>query len=450
MKDPFKQALDHRYALERQISKVKGWKGKELFITHGLAFPFITIHQLALAPDAPREILIDRNDLKDVASAIDRVLKHHRGAREKRKAPGPEGAEMLRDLLVPRIQIHVPMAEEIVAEEEQLILLTNEQSLALRKMARNPRMEIRGCAGSGKTLLAVEHAKRLATEGKEVVFVCFNRRLADFLRARERNDRIHFSHFHRLCRALAGKAGIKLPEYPEDETPQQFWEKELPDALVAAIEVLGERYDALIVDEAQDLHTEWLEDLLLTLRDEEHAPVWLFMDDNQNVYDVQLEVPRDFVKYDLTVNCRNTQAIHRLVVQKYSGDVVPEAMGPEGRDPDYVAASDQPAAVAAQLERLCGQEEVPPQDVVVLSSHGWENSKVAKELPGRYRLVKDPGKLGDFVQFSSIRGFKGLESPVVILCELEDLDDETIDQQLYVGLSRAKNHCVIVAPAPPG
>ena len=48
--------------------------------------------------------------------------------------------------------------------------------------------------------------------------------------------------------------------------------------------------------------------------------------------------------------------------------------------------------------------------------------------------------------FSSIRGFKGLESPVVILCELEGLDDETRKRQLYVGISRARNHCVIVAP----
>jgi superfamily I DNA/RNA helicase len=50
------------------------------------------------------------------------------------------------------------------------------------------------------------------------------------------------------------------------------------------------------------------------------------------------------------------------------------------------------------------------------------------------------------VLFSSIRAFKGLESPVVVLCELEDLERESMDAQLYVGMSRAKNHCVIVAP----
>ena len=54
--------------------------------------------------------------------------------------------------------------------------------------------------------------------------------------------------------------------------------------------------------------------------------------------------------------------------------------------------------------------------------------------------------VGPFVRFSSIRAFKGLETPVVILCELEDLDEATYDEQLYVGMSGAKNHCVVVVP----
>ena len=62
------------------------------------------------------------------------------------------------------------------------------------------------------------------------------------------------------------------------------------------------------------------------------------------------------------------------------------------------------------------------------------------------RSRPNEAKLGNYVQFSSIRAFKGLESPVVILCELEDLDEATHAQQLYVGLSRARSHCVIVAP----
>ena len=447
IRDPFAQALDHRYALERKIGALPDWKGRKLFIVHALTFPYATIHQLALAPDAEREILIDRHDIADLPAALGRVIGYHRGARDRRPPPDEEGMQMLRDLLAPRVQIRVPMAAHFTDEEERLILLTHEQGMALARMRRDLRMVITGCAGSGKTMLAVEHAKRLARAGQRVLFVCFNRALREHLAQSERGvDNLDIYTFHGVCRHLAGRAGIKLPSYPRDETPQSFWEEELPDALVEAVAAIGEQYDALIVDEAQDLHTHWLSALMCTLRDEKNAPVWLFMDDNQRVYDATLEVPPEFRPYDLTVNCRNTQAIHSEVMKLYEGDVEPEVKGPPGRSIELLQTNDAPATVAGVLERLCGEEEVPPQDVVVLSSHGFDNSAVAHGVDGRFRLVKERGALGARVQLSSIRGFKGLESPVVVLCELEDTDEPTRDQQLYVGLSRARNHCVVVAP----
>lgn len=61
-------------------------------------------------------------------------------------------------------------------------------------------------------------------------------------------------------------------------------------------------------------------------------------------------------------------------------------------------------------------------------------------------VASERGKLGKHVFFASIRAFKGLESPVVIRCELEDIDDMTQNQQLYVAISRARSHCVVVLP----
>ena len=147
------------------------------------------------------------------------------------------------------------------------------------------------------------------------------------------------------------------------------------------------------------------------------------------------------------MNCRNTRSIHREVMKKYIGSVEPDVQGPEGRAPELVPAKDQAEAVAGVLERLCGAEEIPTQDVVVLSSHGTTNSRIYNDgIPGRYPLTdKWPTPTGK-VYFSSIRGFKGLEASVVVLCELEDVEEETMDQQLYVGFSRAKTHCVVVVP----
>jgi hypothetical protein len=447
IRDPFTQALDHRYALHRKLAESIGSKARELLIVHAVALPDVTVHQLVLAPDAPRAILLDRTDVRgDISAAIERVLAFNRGAREKRRAPGDEGAAMLRELLAPTISLRVPMAEQILEEEAALIQLTSEQSLALARLGRNRRLVVYGCAGSGKTMLAVEHAKRLERAGKRVLFVCFNRALVEHLRRTERKTKVAFFTFHGLCTHLARKAKVKLPHYPSGEAPPEYFDEQLPDALVDAIGELGPQFDALIVDEAQDLHDNWFAALQTTLAEEERASIWLFMDDNQRVYDGGFTAPEDYLTFELTVNCRNTQAIHREVMKLYAGQIVPEVRGPAGRPVELHHTEDQRAMVAGVIERLCGAEEVLPQDVVVLSSHGWDNSRLAEGLPGRYVLTSERGKQGRYVQFSSIRAFKGLESPVVILCELEDLDETTHAQQLYVGLSRARNHCVIVAP----
>jgi superfamily I DNA and RNA helicase len=373
--------------------------------------------------------------LTEPARAIERIVAFHTGREDGLRAPGPQGAEMLRELLAPEVHIEVPMVNAFSDEEEQLVKLTYEQAALLGKLARNPRVAVYGCAGSGKTMLGVERAKRLASEGRRVLFVCFNRGLRDHLRTREHRSKVEFATFHGLCTRYAHEAKVPLTQY-EGDPPQEYWDEELPAALMAAMEG-GGRYDAVFVDEAQDLSNDWLDALESTLSDPDEGLLWLFLDDNQRIYDQTLVVPKGYVNWDLTVNCRNTQAIHREVMKLYQGEIRPEVRGPAGRDIEFHPTNDQSKVVAGVLQRLCGKEEILEQDIVVLSSHGTAKSEVAERVRKHF---------GD-VRLSSIRGFKGLEAPVVVLCELEDLDEESRDQQLYVGLSRAKNHCVVVAPA---
>ena len=307
-------------------------------------------------------------------------------------------------------------------------------------------MRVTGCAGSGKTMLALEQARRWRSrEDRRVLFVCFNRRLQQYLRELEKDSGIAFWTFHSLCVHLARKARVPLTDYPAGEAPQSYFDDELPTALIDAAAELGPQFDALVVDEAQDLETHWLTALMGTLADEEGDPVWLFLDDNQNIYSQDLELPGGFAEFELTWNCRNTQAIHREVAKLYRGEIEPEAIGPEGRTPELHLVSDQVGCVADVLERLVAEEGVLQKDIVILSSHALARSAFAAAHLGPYRLTEDPAKATG-IRFSSIRAFKGLESPVVILAELDDLDDATREQQLYVGLSRARNHCVIVAP----
>ena len=283
-----------------------------------------------LAPDAPPEIVIDKNGMTDLPAAIDRVLAFHRGSRDKRALLDDDGLEALREILAPNLRIEVPMSTQFLDEEEQMITLTHEQANLLNRFARERRLAVHGCAGSGKTMLAVEQAKRLAAKDQDVLFVCFNTRLRDHLRAREKRSGVEFQNFHALCRQLAGKAGIELPSYPAGEAPPEYFSEELPLALIEAIDVLGPQYDAIFVDEAQDLENTWLEALMMALKDPDEGQIWLFLDDNQRVYEAKLDVPDEFRPFDLTVNCRNTQEIAREVHKKYKGEIEPEISGPVG------------------------------------------------------------------------------------------------------------------------
>ena len=229
-----------------------------------------------------------------------------------------------------------------------------------------------------------------------MLFVCFSRRLRDHLREHETGSSVVFHTFHGLCYTLAAKAGIELPKFADDETPPpSFFEQTLPDALVEAAAILGEQFDAVIVDEAQDLRTEWLDSLLVILRDPEKGAIWLFLDDNQDVFGSGLEIPDGYMRWDLSVNCRNTQAIHAEVMKKYRGEVEPQVKGPPGRDARFVPARDQPQAVAerdrapVRRARRCRRRTSS-----CLSSHGTENSAVFNGLPGQYRLVDERGKRG--------------------------------------------------------
>jgi hypothetical protein len=447
MPDPFAQALNHRYALQRKIAEIDGWKERRLFLIHALAFTDISVHKLVLGPDAPPQIVADRNDLTNMAAFVERVLAYHEGSRDKRVAPGPDGEAMLEALLAPTFRIEVPMATLFAEEERILVELTEQQAALLNHFGRDRRMVVTGCAGSGKTMLAIERARQLAAAGRTVLFVCFNKALLRHLQESSRVDGLDYFTFHGLCTRLAHRAAVALPKY-EGDPPPEYWGDVLPFALLEASITLGGQYDDILVDEAQDLHSDWLAALTSTLRDEEEGSMWLFMDDNQRVYEATLDVPVEYRPFDLTVNCRNTQAIHNEVMKLYQGAVTPQVTGPAGRLPKLVFTDDEPAAVASALEELCGAEDVRPQDVVVLSAHGRDHSAIYGGDTGRWKYTDKRGRKGNNVFFSSIRGFKGLESPVVVLCELGDLDEESRDNQLYVGISRARNHCVIVAPTP--
>jgi superfamily I DNA/RNA helicase len=272
--------------------------------------------------------------------------------------------------------------------------------------------------------------------------LCFNRPLLIQLRKDLAGSPASVATFHEFCGRMCEAKGIDLEAERMTCEEQQFWNKRLPDLLTdIGLDVPPERYDDLIIDEGQDFKAAWVDALKLFL--DPDGSLFVFRDDYQNIYggdDASLAVQAE--PLELTENVRNTQNIFRAGVRFRSGN--PQScLGPEGTAVSWVAA--EPGrlarAVDREVSRLLTSEGVASGDIAVLCGCGAESSvlRASPQIAGRAWTPADE-PADDRIILDSIMRFKGLDRPVVILCEIEDADGEIA----YVGLTRAKSHLIVV------
>jgi Nuclease-related domain/UvrD-like helicase C-terminal domain/AAA domain len=443
--DPFHQAKDEMHSLVEILSAQPGWDRWKPSYGFGVGFPDGS-YKVAAHPGAPPEVVIDRDDLGRLAERVAEIQRHWR---RPRRTFGEEGVDALALALGYRVEIRAPLQPSFAEEDKTIVELTNDQAWILGFVMHRKRAAVTGPAGSGKTMLAIEIAKRTAERGQRTLLACFNKGLASYLRdATKGPRRLDVEHFHALCVRLATEARLPIPEGPADADPgSTYFERDLPELLSKAAETLGPRYDAMVVDEAQDFRTWWWPSLLALHTDPEHGPLYLFADDNQNLYGGSLPLTEDERLPPLRHNLRNSRSIGEFVSVFYEGGEKPAARGPEGRPPQilgYRDDEDLAHLLGVVLVNLIEEERVPLEDIVVLTPSGKRRSRLRSraEVNG-YRLSDEvePGT----VLTSSVHAFKGLERPVVILAELDDPHREDLARYLYVGGSRARNELIVLA-----
>ncbi|MGQ9704989.1 MAG: hypothetical protein ACUVS1_10540, partial [Actinomycetota bacterium] len=320
---------------------------------------------------------------------------------------------------------------------------------------RNPRQALlQGYAGTGQTQLAVEKARRLAGEGKRVLLMCFNSPLARYLESLvgDEGGMITIDNYHNLCARMAAQAGIPFEVPPEErkEERRRFWDLGCAAILEEALDVVGVRLDAVIIDEGQDFREEWTESVFKLLKEGRDGCLYIFFDERQNIYRDELRLPIRGAPFVLHENCRNTQRICELAAD--IGGVDPGSYlyerNPQGEKvtfKPYRDRGDQPEIIADIIARLL-KKGVSPAQITVLSPHVREKSCLAgiEELAGcaveDYRENMPSGA----VCFSPLKRFKGLESDVVIFCDMDGRFPIHNPLDQYVAVSRAKHLLYIV------
>lgn len=452
--DPFKQAKDSIYALLDKVrdARVFGKKDAKIPFTYGhsVSFPDAQVSCDFYPPECPRELVIDASDLNRLREMVLRIIGWGTGGHKKPGMDGRQFDALMNRVLMPEFKVACSVAMEARQDDETMLRLTEEQYNLLNFLGERKRALIRGYAGTGKTFVAFEKAKRLASADLKVLLLCFNRPLADHLRTLVTGSsgwkgNVTIDNFHGLCGSCAEDAGIpfEAPWDDGDEAVAGFWNEDAPLILLEAIEKTGKRFDAIIVDEGQDFEESWFDALITLLRDPEEGCFYIFYDPLQNIYRDSIQFPFADEPFVLDVNCRNTQRIANVLEEVGGADYQFPARPVEGKSVKCLSYSepDQQLAMIDALVKELIKEQFKPDQIVILSPFRMENSCLAgRDKVAGIPLTTDPLLVDEgAIRVCTLHRFKGLESDVVIFCDVDDTHRNCDSTHQYISMSRARH-----------
>jgi len=352
--------------------------------------------------------------------------------------------------------------------ERELIRLSGGQLRALDRVQGSKRLRIVGGPGSGKTLLAVEVARRELRErtGSKIGLVCFNRSLGSFLGEVARSEG--------LLTAVTGSFYVHVDRLLGDlgraDGDMNYYHQRVQQAIaVAKAKSEDAKFDVLIVDEGQDFRDDGDKLALLDslLKGGLAKGRWRWFEDlNQILTPPTTEKPSaaltemtstldDSGEYALRGNWRNTAQIAVRVSAAMAMDYEADGLALEG--PDVLTVPLMPGKEFAMLDALVRQKLAPeiatrqysPEDIVVLSMRGAGKASFEGQTTlGGFPLVPyDPvaPHVPGAIRATSVFKFKGMESHIVILTDLDQLATVRDRRKAYVGMSRARYKLFLIA-----
>ncbi|KVV47779.1 nuclease [Burkholderia ubonensis] len=418
--------------------------------------PDYTIRQAAIA-GVPSERIVDATRKAQLAQVIQQILP----ADEPRVANAPKIHHFLADELA-----LTPDTSALVGQAGTLVTrLSGGLASWARQLEFTPfRLRVIGTAGSGKTQLAVQAMRDAIAAGRRVLYVCFNRPLADYI-ARIAPPGAKIANYHQLCDWVARDGGYT----PDFDAPDAFGRLEARFAETPVPERW--RFDVLIVDEGQDFHPSWATALERLLAPD--GAWWWLEDPLQNLYMREPVALPGWVSLKALTNYRSPRdlldfvrdvvgRVEPLAAELRSGspfdgsDLVVSAYGDANASPVALADACIDATKRAITQAL--SLGFRKQDIAVLSYRGREGSALAaldqlgphqvKRFTGKYDLFGNPEYHDGDVLLDSIYRFKGQSAPCVILTEIDfDTLDARAARKLFVGATRATMKLLLVASA---
>lgn len=420
IKNPVAQAQKGRFALMEYLRE----NGHEALMTrccstHMVCFPNLLKRDIPLFPELPASLIIASDDLPKLG---EKLREGSFASNARRSTLSQEDCRILANALRPTFEAENRWPSYIWPLKYEIDRLTEEQKSALEMFNANKKVSLSGPAGCGKTIAAIEWAKQEIAKGRVVVVVVPTKALRNY-------------YSSVLSNKLATVAR--------------------PDEI--AIRNLHEPSTLIILDEAQDLPSGLVHEGAHYC-DGNDSQILIVHDSNQKLGRDHLVIPRDFARANFKKILRNTSQIAELASRFYLNTGLPaEIVGPSGQPVLEAPAKNKeeiPEKVSELIRELTENDEFSFRDIVVLfgESSGRFLREGGKTINGiKYRdavkVWSDACDDARCIACCNIKEFRGMESSVVILCEVDGLLEHQLIEGAYVGMSRAQHLLAIVGLA---
>ncbi|MHC5746690.1 MAG: nuclease-related domain-containing DEAD/DEAH box helicase [Nostoc sp.] len=418
---PFAQAREIKYKFLDFLSKYDEFKKRDFCIGHCVIFPDVDEVINGLPSEATQEILLLRPQLDNISKCISYIFHYYEPSQTK-KILGDERINLIIQLISPSTVFKKYIANDLGEIQQEIIQLTEQQFNILNNLYLQSQSIILGCAGSGKTQLAIEKARRLCQHYIKTIVTCKSNNLSIYLSNSLQNE------------IQAGNCVVySFEEIQAKKTSLQF------------------KYTAIIVDEGQDFERQEINELRYLIPDD--GIFYIFQDSNQNVSKNANLFALQVNPNVLDKNCRNTHNIFKYA-EPYVSCVHPiKSSLIQGRDVihrEYKNTNDIFKMLENDILNLVDNENVSPDQIIILT----DIYLVAKSILSAYSYINRfnlkqysfSHKYKNTIYWSDIGMYKGLENDIVIILfeKPKTLIPSNWDiANKYVGATRAKSFLII-------